>query len=115
MANKHFALGRLPAGTMNKLEAAYAEYLEELKYQGVILWYLFESVTFKLAKDTRYTPDFLVLMADGKLEAHETKGYMMDDANVKIKVAAAMFPIRFVLIKKEAKCRGGGWVIKDYD
>ncbi len=106
------ALGRLPRGTMNKLESRYALYLEELKHQGVVLWYYFEGMTFRLAKNTSYLPDFVVLMADGQLQCHEVKGRWMDAARVKIKVAAALFPIQFIGIQAEAKCRGGGWKIE---
>ena len=54
-------------------------------------------------------PDFMVMLADGQLQAHEVKGYWTDDARVKIKVAAALFPIEFIAIKKKAKKDGGGW------
>ena len=65
---------------------------------------------FKLADDTRYTPDFMVMLADGQLQSHEVKGYWTDDARVKTKVAAALFPLEFIAIKKKAKKDGGGWV-----
>lgn len=96
-------------GTMNKTEAAYAAKLEERKTAGEIVGFWFEAVTFKLAKDTRYTPDFLVQLADGTLEAHEVKGFWEDDAKVKIKVAASMFPVLFRAFKVRPKKHGGGW------
>lgn len=97
------------AGRMNKTEAAYASRLELQKKNGGVLWYRFEAVTFKLAHDTRYTPDFLVMMADGTLEAHEVKGFFEDDAKVKVKVAAEMFPIRFMLVRAKSQKYGGGF------
>ena len=114
-ANGHKAAGRLKAGERNKTEAAYEQHLELRKQVGEVLWYAFEGITFKLAPDTRYTPDFAVLLASGILECHETKGtttlvrksgqrvraaYFQDDAKVKMKVAAAMFPIVFKVVYK---------------
>lgn len=104
--------GRLPAGVMNKLETAYSEHLEYRRFQGEVLWWKYEGVTLKLAKDTRYTPDFAVMMADGYIELHETKGFMRDDARIKLFVAAEMFPFEFVLITARPKSDGGGWVEK---
>ena len=103
------ALGRLKRGQMNKTEAEYAARLELLKSAGEIQWYSFEAMKFRLADNTFYTPDFIVLCADGKLEAHEVKGYWTDDARVKTKVAAEMHPLQFIAAKKQSKKAGGGW------
>jgi hypothetical protein len=107
--NKSFALGRLKSGVMNKTEAAYAALLEGRKQLGNIKWYVFEGITLKLAPDTRYTPDFFVMEHDDTLHCIEVKGFWQDDAKVKIKVAAAMFPFRFTAVKPKAKKDGGGW------
>lgn len=107
------ALGRLPAGTMNKTEAAYAAVLESEKVAGLILWYVFEGVTLKLANNTRLTPDFAVMGADGELQMREVKGFMMDDAWVKLKVAASLFPFRFFVIRSVPKKSGGGWTVDE--
>lgn len=107
---KNMALGRLKTGQMNKTEEAYAQHLEMEKSAGKILWYKFEGLKFRLADNTFYTPDFAVMSADGQLEAHEVKGFMMDDANVKIKVAASMYPIKFILVIKKGK----QWDFKTY-
>lgn len=110
------ALGRLPAGQMNKTEEAYAAYLEQLKYSGAVLWYKFEGIKLRLAKKTFYTVDFFVMPASRELEAHEVKGFWTDDARVKIKVAADMYPVfRFVAIKKGAKSDGGGWSVESFE
>jgi hypothetical protein len=110
---RHYALGRLKQGEMNKTEAAYASHLEAERIEGQILWYKFEGIKLRLADATFYTPDFLVMAADNTLECHEVKGWMEDDANVKIKVAASMYPLRFVLVKVRPKKDGGGWLIKE--
>jgi hypothetical protein len=96
---------KLP-GAMNKLERAYADELGLRQAAGEIQEWLYEAVTLKLAHDTRYTPDFFVVTRDGDVEFHETKGGLFrDDAKVKIKVAAARFPFRFVLVRRE----GSDW------
>lgn len=109
------ALGRMKAGTMNRTEAAYAERLEEMKQAGTVVWYAFEGVTFKLADRTRYTPDFAVMLADGVMEMHEVKGFWRDDARVKIKVAAEMYPFRFIAVKAKPKKAGGGWSVEVFE
>ena len=107
------ALGRLKNGAMNKTEAQYAAHLETLKIQGRVAWYKFEGMKFRLADNTFLTPDFTVMWSNGELEAHEVKGFMQDDANVKIKVAAELYPIRFFIIRVKTKKNGGGWDIQE--
>lgn len=106
------ALGRLKTGQMNKTEAAYAQHLEARKAVGEVLWYRFEGIKLRLADNTFYSPDFAVLLADGSLECHEVKGHWMDDARVKIKVAADQYPMRFIAVKVRAKKHGGGWEVE---
>lgn len=107
------ALGRLKVGTMNKTEMAYAATLEHRKYAGEVTWYKFEGLKFRLADNTFYTPDFAVLLSCGALEAHEVKGQMLEDANVKIKVAADMYPLKFVVVRAKLKRDGGGWSFQE--
>lgn len=109
-----YALGRLKTGTMNKTEAAYARKLEQEKMAGEIAWYKFEALKVRLADNTFYSPDFLVMRANGELEAHEVKGFWADDARVKIKVAASLFPFKFVAVKVKSKKDGGGWAIEEF-
>jgi hypothetical protein len=110
----HYALGRLKTGAMNKTEAAYRDHLEALKHAGRVLWYRFEGLKLRLADNTFYTPDFAVMAASGELECHEVKGFWQDDARAKIKVAAEMYPLRFVAVKVKAKKDGGGWAEEDF-
>jgi hypothetical protein len=109
---KHYALGRLKTGEMNKTEAAYAQRLELLLRAGEILWYKFEGVKLRLADNTFYTPDFAVLNAASELEMHEVKGYWEDDARVKIKVAASLYPFKFLAVMPKPKKDGGGYEIE---
>jgi hypothetical protein len=100
-----FALGRLPTGTMNRTEAAYDQHLWVMRHAGDVLWHKFEGIKLRLADNTFLTVDFSVLPRSGVLEMHEVKGYWQDDARVKIKVAASIYPFRFIAVKK----RKGGW------
>jgi hypothetical protein len=100
---------RKKAGTMNGLERDYATRLMKLEHQGEIEKYWFESFKIRLADKTWFTPDFLVLTKEGFLEFHETKGFMLDDANVKLKVAAESWPFKFILVKKLK----GNWEFKE--
>jgi len=109
-----YALGRLKTGERNKTESAYEDVLRMRQHAGEILWYRFEGLKFRLADNTFYSPDFVVMKNDGQIEAHEVKGFWTDDARVKIKVAAAQYPFRFVAIKAKAKKNGGGWEMEEF-
>lgn len=114
VANRSFALGRLKTGQMNKTEQAYAATLDNCKSAGMLAWFKFEGVKLRLADNTFYTPDFAVMRADGTMEMHEVKGFWTDDARVKIKVAADMYPFKFVAIKAQSKKAGGGWQEEEF-
>jgi hypothetical protein len=107
-----YALGRLPTGTMNKTEERYDAHLWERRHAGAVLWHKFEAIKLRLADNTFLTVDFAVLGKDGFLEMHEVKGFWQDDARVKIKVAASIYPFRFIAVTAEAKKRGGGWKVE---
>jgi hypothetical protein len=77
---------------LNKTERLFLAYLRALNAGG---WVGVQCLTLKLGHDTRYTPDFWSWSEAGELCAWEVKGFFRDDAKVKIKVAARMFP-RFV-------------------
>jgi len=112
--NRSFALGRLKTGEMNKTEEAYQRELELRKISGDVSWYKFEGIKFRLADNTFYTPDFAVMLADGTMEAHEVKGFWQDDAKAKIKIAADMYPFRFIAVKVRAKREGGGFSAEEF-
>jgi len=50
------------------------------------------------------------MRSDGLLEMHEVKGFMQDDANVKLKVAASLYPFVFKIIRKG---KAGIWNITE--
>jgi hypothetical protein len=79
---------------LNKLERRWLAHMRALNMQEIGI----QSLTLKIGDDCRYTPDFTAI-TDGHLVAYETKGFMRDDAQVKIKVAARKFRwIEFVLV-----------------
>ena len=96
---------------MNKTEARYEQLLEGRRLAGELRRYDYEALTLRLAHDCRYTPDFFVIAADGRIELHEVKGaHIWEDSKIKIKVAAAQFPcFRFYL----AKWEHGEWAIAE--
>lgn len=106
------ALGRLKPGAMNATETAYDLVLKQRLLAGEILWYRFEGVKLRLADNTFYTADFFVMNAAGLLEVHEVKGFWTDDARVKTKVAAAMYPFRFIAISRGK--RNAGWEVEEF-
>ncbi|MBO9710543.1 MAG: hypothetical protein J7521_20270 [Caulobacter sp.] len=107
---KQRALGRMKAGRMNKMEAEYGAMLEVRKRAGEVAWYAFEGIKLRLADLTFYSPDYLVMLTNGELEVHEVKGFWEDDARVKIKVAASLFPFRFIAVQKAR----GAWSFEDF-
>lgn len=103
-------------GTMNKTEAAYAQYLEVRKRAGEIQSYDFEAMKLRLAKATFYTPDFMVITASGFVEFHEVKGFWEEDARVKIKTAAEKYPAYvFIAVSKKSTRDGGGWKVEEFE
>jgi hypothetical protein len=104
---------------MNKTEALFFAHLKAT-HPGA--WIEREPMALKLGNGVRYNPDFmvhteLVIHADGRhelpqLTAYEVKGHMRDDAAVKLKVAARLFPfIRFVLVWRDR--RAGTWATQE--
>jgi len=98
---------------MNGLEKKYAAYLEIRRLTGEIVAWKFEAMKLKLARATFYNPDFLVVTPEYRIELHETKGHMEDDAAVKTKVAAEMFPeFRIVVVRLVGRPKR--WSFKNY-
>lgn len=110
------ALGRLKTGTMNQTESAYEHHLRKRQLVGEIAWYRFEGLTLRLAERCSYTPDFVVMCADGQIELHEVKGsraIFHDDARVKVRVAAEQFPFRLIAVYPRDRVFSG-WDIEEF-
>lgn len=105
------AKGRTPGRSMNNLERKYRDHLDRMKGAGLIAEYWYESVNLRIGTDKCfYAPDFMVMLLDGTLEMHETKGRWEDDALVKIKVAADQFPFKF----RAFQLVKGEWVERNF-
>jgi len=86
---------------MNNWETAYSRHLDTLKFSGDIKDFRFEPMRLILAPKTTYLPDFMVILPDGSIEIHEVKGFMREDAVVKFKLAAHLFPFwTFIMVRK---------------
>lgn len=97
---------------MNQTERAFETHLLAEKAEGRIVAWFFEAIKLRLADRTWYTPDFFVQMANGTFLVVEVKGFWRDDARVKIKVAAEMYPqFRFAAARRR---RGGGWEWEEF-
>jgi len=99
---------------MNKLERDYAGYLEQLKLAKEIQDYRFEPLKLILVhgipgkrNEMSFKADFLVIKQNWpyqwfNFELHEVKGFLREDAQLKLKMAAELFPwFRFYLIQRE--------------
>lgn len=94
---------------LNKNERDYLAWLRTMKDQ----WIGIQCLTFKLAHDCRYSPDFFALDRDG-LRAVDCKGVRKDgnlliweDSLIKARVAARLYPwCRFIIAHKD----GGIWI-----
>src|SRR3990167_5729674 len=96
-------------GRMNATERDYGLVLEARKRAGEITEYHFEALTLLLAADTRYTPDFFVVLTGGECELHEVKGHWREDAKVKATVCARLYPFRVKVVRRDGK----GWTIEE--
>jgi len=114
MAPRHYALGRLKQGVMNRSESAYSQHLELLRRAGEVLWFKFEGIKLRLADNTFLTVDFAVMYKDGRLALEDVKGskaIFSDDARVKMKCAADQFPL---IIRAVYPVKGGGWSVEEF-
>jgi len=89
---------------MNKTERAFLDYLMHHQTgNNLLLRISSQDITLRIANGCRYTPDFCLHYEQGgePVSFYEVKGFMRDDAAVKIKVAARQFPgFYFYLVTK---------------
>ena len=110
-------------GKMNDTELAYKEQLDILKSTGQIDEYYFEKIKLLLAEGCTWTCDFMVVDCSGFIEFHEVKAATSkqkilaeDDAIVKIKTAAEMFPMfRFKIMARLPKKLGSMWISRKFN
>lgn len=95
---------RKQTGEMNGYERDRAAELAAMLGRGEIGFYAFEHLKLRLADDTYYTPDFMVVYPDGRTVIEDVKGSHQEDAaRVKMKVAATMFPWEFHVLSRKRK------------
>jgi hypothetical protein len=77
---------------MNGLEERYAStVLHPMRMAGELVDWKFEAMGFRLGEKCFFYPDFWVVYPD-RFEIHECKGRWEDDALVKMRVAAELYP-----------------------
>lgn len=109
------AAGERHRRKMNRLESAYAQYIELERLAGVWQWWAYEPLKLRLASGAYYKPDFALVDLTGRLVLHETKGFWREAARVRIKVAAELYPhFRFVAVTRQRAKAGGNWMFKQY-
>ncbi|MNC03786.1 hypothetical protein D3C75_512100 [compost metagenome] len=54
------------------------------------------------------------MLANGEMQLHEVKGFWTDDAKVKTKVAASMYPFKIIAVTAKTKKSGGGWAFQEF-
>jgi len=85
--------------------------LELRKKAGDITDWWFETWRGRLADNTFYCPDFLILHNTGLLECVETKGHLEEAAGVRFKVARERFYFfKWTMLGWDK--RRGGWYEK---
>lgn len=117
MQKRKFNFKRREKGSKTEYEEAWETML---RLRDDVDEYYFERLKIRLADNTYYTPDFVVMLVGGELEFHEVKGSWkmpgQDDSRVKIKVAAEQnkwATFRSIELKKIAQKNGGGWQVTE--
>lgn len=96
---------------LNKTEAAFEAYLRANTERTIHT----QDITLTLGNGVRYTPDFSTWShLHGQIPCfYEVKGFMRDDAAVKLKVAAAKFQhFNFYLVFRD-RTQTSGWRIEE--
>lgn len=121
-ARRLLAQARTPADGMNRVERAYSVHLQVQLLVGAIRGWRFQEITLKLGPDCRYTPDFLVELADGTIALDDCKGTKRNkvtggegywaeaDAMVKIRAAASQFKLFRIRV---CWLTSQGWQVKE--
>lgn len=111
------AVGRLPRGEFPKIELRYRAELALQQQVGTVLWFMHRPGSLRLANNTHYEPDFLVMYLDRSLAYIDTKAMRADgtvlkedDSWAKFKIADEEFvPFRFIIAGERP--RHGGFVL----
>jgi hypothetical protein len=90
----------------SKGEARYAQYLDLLRQQGEIAWWvpqleLFCAIDPATRKPIRHKVDFLVVWRDGRIELHEFKGLDLAIGKLKRATASERYRIPILVVGRE--------------
>jgi len=106
---KNPALRQRRGPKLNKTEAAFFDWLKSKTPATVRA----QEITLSLGNGVRYTPDFSITDAFGCCDFYEVKGFMRDDAAVKLKVASGRYPeFTFFLVFRD-RTQPSGWRIEE--
>lgn len=112
---------KTPEERMNKGEREYAQLLDQRRADGHVAAWWYEPMSWRLADQTYFRGDFLVMLPDGSLEMHEVKPrktkkgpndtrietfHAEDDAWQKTKIAAEQMPWPVVVVYPT---KANGW------
>lgn len=95
----------------SRTEQRYAALLDVWQREGQVRKWRYEAMRLTLATlKTTLTIDFWLTRPDGRIELHEVKGFAREDAMVKLKVAAVLYPEwRIILVRWQKQA----WTWKD--
>lgn len=90
----------------SKTEMLYADELLLQEGEGLVTWWDYEPWTMVIVesngKKCRYTPDFVVLLNDGKLRCVEIKGFVREAARIRFLAAQERYPfLDFVMLGRD--------------
>lgn len=107
---------------MNRTEAAYLKAcIRPRELAREIVWWDYEPWKLRIGEKCFYTPDFVVVTAEGRVECHEVKATWggrrhrgkagwQEDARVKIKAAAGRYAFFRFLAAHPAR---GAWQVEE--
>ncbi|SRR5713101_2891228 len=100
-----------PSPYRSKLEARYADQLIWRVSSGEVKQWWYEGIKFRLGATCFFCPDFLVEDQHNNLSIHEVKGFIREDALIKLKVAATLYPcFQFIMVR----FKNGQWFFKNF-
>lgn len=104
-------------GRMNQTEKRFEQnVLWTRQLAGEVSHWWYETLKFRLADKTFYTPDFVVFLPDGSIECIDVKGSggWEEHTRIKMKVAAEQFPEFAWLGYEESKGRRGEFTSEEF-
>ena len=81
---------------MNRLEAAYADHLEQRRVAGDIIAWDFEPERLVLANRCTYTPDFRLLAPDGGVSFPRDQGLFARGFLAQVEIRRSVPPLSFL-------------------